>query len=391
LLLGSGLVVAIATACQEQMLHLEQAPPSELSGHDAESSESESESWNDSLRKAHSGCPCTFLQEGAHFRRVSSQYFVDDGLEVLSIFPAETTEEVALIQCQIEMIQNIFYFPVDGEGPFPEAVLGNLSLEEKDVLFMVIAQGNHGAVIGFCALFGSSEDGNDFMEVMRRLCVSSPFWAAVAKSEHHVDQHQLEHHVAFAEPHVPQDLCAEDILPKQVVSVNFFLGCMGIKTTMLGTMHLAEVGCTSYISAYGYAPKDEDLWQVASVCQSRPEPLRPTFQANVQRHVEGADHTWYLLESSLLLDRPPHRLDWLAPRRLAHIRQYLYVPVKAAFGEEYNKQFAKVGFAQRMGPRGTTKKLGKWLSALAATINSRIAPPRVVALTLHFLEAPCLS
>jgi len=262
------------------------------------------------------------------------------------------------------------------------------------VLFMVVAQGDHGAVTSFCALFDSSEDGKDFMEVMRRLCVSSPFWTAVDQPEHRVD---------VAEPNVPQGLraedilakqglCAEDILPNQIASLNFFLACVGIKTMVTGTnMHLAEVGCTSYISAYGYTAQDEDVWHVTSIYQPRPELSRPTFQVKVRQHAEIANHTWYFLEGSLLLDRPPHRLDWLAPRRLTHIRQYLHDPVRAASGDEYNKHSGKVGFAQRMGPRGTTKRLGNWLSALAVTINSRTAPPRVVALTLHFLETPCLS
>jgi len=69
----------------------------------------------------------------------------------------------------------------------------------------------------------------------------------------------------------------------------------------------------------------------------------------------------------------------------------LHDPVKQAFGDEYNKHFAKIGFAQRMGFAGTTQRLKKWLSALAVTINTGNAPSQVVALTLHFLEAPRIT
>jgi len=346
---------------------------------------------DDCVQKARRGCPCIFLQQGVHLRRVSSKYIVDDRLEELSILPGEAAESVVLTQCLIATIQDIFCVAADGEAPFPVAVIGNLSPEEKEALLMVVAQGKHGRITSFCMLLDSPEDRETFMEAMRLLCVASRFSAAVDHREHGVN---------VAEPHMPQAMCAIDALPSQKVSVDFFMRCVGIKAMIPGAtqckdgvplLPLMQQEVVSYISAYGYTPKDTDVWQVSSCSQTRPKVLRPKFQVNVRQHIEAAKHTWYIVESSLLLDGPPHRLDWLAPRRLVHIRQYLYDPVKEAFGVEYKRHLGKTGFARRMGLPGTTERLRKWLSDLAATINSRRAPPLIVALTLHFLEAPCLS
>merc|ERR1712032_180495 len=206
---------------------------------------------------------------------------------------------------------------------------------------------------------------------MRLLCVASRFSTAAD---------QEERRVTVAESHMPQAMHAIDALPSQKVSVDFFMSCIGIKAVMPGAARFKDGGRD--ISAYGYTPKDDDACQAASGSQPIPKVIRPQFKVNVQQPIEATKHTWYIVESSLLLDGPPHRLDWLAPRRLTHIRRYLYDPVKEAFGLEYKKHFGKFAFARRVGLPGTTTILRKWLSALAATINSREAPPSVVALTL---------
>jgi len=346
---------------------------------------------DDCVQKARKGCPCIFLRQGVHLRRISSKYIVDDRLEELSILPSEAAAPVALTQCPIAMIQDIFCVPADGEAAFPAVVISNLSPEEKDLLLMVVAQGKHRQSTSFCMLLDSPEDRENFMEAMRLLCVASRFSAAIDHREHDVN---------VAEPHMPQALCAIEVLPTQKVGIDFFMRCVGIKAMMPGAsqfkngvplLPLMQREVVSYISGYGYTPKDTEVWQAASCSQSRPKVLRPKFQVNVRQHIEAAKHTWYIVESSLLLDGPPHRLDWLAPRRLVHIRRYLYDPVKETFGVEYKRHLGKIGFARRMGPPGTTERLRKWFSALASAINSRKAPPLIVALTLHFLEAPCLS
>jgi len=341
---------------------------------------------NDCVQRARTGCPCTFLPQGVQLRRIPCKYIVDDRLEELSILPTEAAEPVALTQCLIATIQDIFTVPEDGETPFPVVILSHLSPEEKEALLLVVAQGKQGRT-SFCILLDSPADRDNFMEAMKLLCVASRFSAAADQAEYGCNA-------------TAPAMRAIDALPSQKVSVDFFMRCIGIKAMMPGTTQnqdgaplalLMHQGVVSYISPYGYTPKDKDVWQApTSLKLPRPKVLRPKFQVSVRQHIEAATHTWYIVESSLLLNGPTRRLDWLAPRRLAHIRQYLYNPVKEAFGGSYKRHFGRAGFARRMGLPGTTERLRKWLSALAATVNSRKAPPSVVALTLHFLEAPPL-
>merc|ERR1719188_500281 len=96
------------------------------------------------------------------------------------------------------------------------------------------------------------------------------------------------------------------------------------------------------------------------------------------------------MESTLFFkgsDRQVH-LNWLAPRRLAHLRRDLYIPVKKAMGPCYAKHFGDAPFAYRGGIPGTTAHLHRWCCALATCINSGAASPAMVALVLRFLEVP---
>jgi len=177
--------------------------------------------------------------------------------------------------------------------------------------------------------------------------------------------------------------------------VRFFMRSIGIKAMQergseqsVPLPPLIRDGVAQYISAYGYRPRDDMVWERFAGDTSTL--TRPTLQIRVRQHIEAAKHTWYIVESTLRMDgaeRLP-RLDWLAPRRLAHLRKHLHDPIKNTFGEAYARHFEGARFPNRLALPGTTAQLHRWCNALADCINSRSAPPLVVATTLHFLEAP---
>merc|ERR1712039_578930 len=110
---------------------------------------------------------------------------------------------------------------------------------------------------------------------------------------------------------------------------------------------------------------------------------------------EAARHTWYIVESRVSLgedSRVEACIQWLAPRRLEHLRKDLHDIVKSTLGETaYATWFhAREGakFAPHGGLPGTTAHLRRWFDALSSCINSKVAPPLVAAVTLRFLEAP---
>jgi len=343
---------------------------------------------NNCVKIALKGCPCRYLQQGSDkLKRIPSRYFVDDNLEQLSIVACEPEQGSGVqVKCSIAAIQDIFCVSEDGEAPFPTAVMSRLQKEEKETLLMVVFQGRQVGVSSFCVMLETCESRESFMEAMRVLCVASRFSATV------------DHRNETSAPRGGQvmDLAPQvnSSLHSQQVSVDFFMRCIGIKAMMptdgsgdgVPLPPLMRQGVVQYISAYGYKPKDENVWQVSSHAD-----FRPRLLVCVRQHIEAAKHTWYIVESSLMMDEhsPVRRLDWLAPRRLAHLRRYLHHPLKEALRESYSKHFEGASFACRLGPPGTTERLHRWFSALSGCINAKKAPPLVVALTLHFLEAPC--
>mmetsp|Transcript_87311 Transcript_87311/g.220388 ORF Transcript_87311/g.220388 Transcript_87311/m.220388 type:complete len:160 (+) Transcript_87311:2-481(+) len=124
--------------------------------------------------------------------------------------------------------------------------------------------------------------------------------------------------------------------------------------------------------------------------------LMPAVSFSVKKHEEAGAHTWYAIESELVMPHSQQKLAWQAPRRLAHLRDF-HDHLKAVLGKEnYDNVFldragCRVHFANRGGVPGTTARLDSWLSALAVAINYHRTSPTVVALVLHFLRAPSLS
>jgi len=115
---------------------------------------------------------------------------------------------------------------------------------------------------------------------------------------------------------------------------------------------------------------------------------RPRLRIVVDSHEEREGHTWYLV--SCRLDPPSGlRAEWMASKRLQHIRDGLHAPCKELIGATaYTKCFGAAPFAAKGGLPGTTARLREWFIALADAINSGACPPRMAHMALTFLEAP---
>jgi len=247
----------------------------------------------------------------------------------------------------------------------------------------VVFQGRQMGLSSFCITIETCESRGSFIEAMRVLCAASRFSTTVDPQNESTTP--LGAQVMDGVPQVNSSLH---------FSADFFMRCIDIKAMIPTNISsgcvpqppLIRQGVEQYISAYGYKPKDEHVWQVSSH-----NDFRPRLSVCVRQHVEAAKHTWYIVEISLMMDEhgPVRQLNWLAPRRLAHLRQYLYHPLKEGLGESYFKHFEGAKFACRKGPPGTTQRLRHWFAALSGCINTKKVPPLLVALTLHFLEAPC--
>jgi hypothetical protein len=142
-----------------------------------------------------------------------------------------------------------------------------------------------------------------------------------------------------------------------------------------------------YLAEYGYAVADQGTWKT-STCDSQ----HPFLSFRVSQHFEAARHTWYIVESCVVMADcrdENSNIMWLAPRRLEHLRRDLHDMVKSTFGERlYARCFEGARFAPHGGLPGTTAHLHRWFDALASCINSKVAPPLVAAVTFRALEAP---
>lgn len=354
------------------------------------------------------------------------RYFVDQALENLTIvsFQGSRVEVV----CPISSIRDIFSLPEDGDRAFPREVLVSLAPKERSVLLMVVFQGGPKKVTQFCMLMESNDSRDAFLEAMRKLCVASRYATVKAPAPPPTPSPQAmaqntppmlkslgqeraeEQDLVFVRSGADEDakvFCldtrekgSQGKKDTRQVSVQFFMRSIGVQALQavspdgeveLLPPHLRE-GVVPYVASFGYTPKTDMAWGHS---QQTPKAAggpgsKPLVTLRVREHFEAAKHTWYVIECSLLLEGPGRvpRLDWLAPRRLAHLRGHLHSPVKQASGDLYPVLFEGARFARRSGPPGTTRKLHAWCGALADSINSRQAPPLVAALALVFLEAP---
>mmetsp|Transcript_16249 Transcript_16249/g.30371 ORF Transcript_16249/g.30371 Transcript_16249/m.30371 type:complete len:265 (-) Transcript_16249:81-875(-) len=151
---------------------------------------------------------------------------------------------------------------------------------------------------------------------------------------------------------------------------------------------LPPLAVAPYLEAYGYQAADANAWQVPPCADGSAE--RGTqLELGVVGHTEVDGHTWYTIVCSLAFGKDRGSLDWRVHRRLVQLREYLHAHVKTEMGEDtYQKHFADAHFARSGGLPGTTARLHTWCGALTACINTGRASPAVVALVLHFFEAP---
>lgn len=149
-----------------------------------------------------------------------------------------------------------------------------------------------------------------------------------------------------------------------------------------------------YLASYSYSAADFKTWRGAAGGAGFQEKA-PCLDLRVLGHRELADHTWYAIACSLVFRSFGHsfyQIEWEVSRRLIQLREHLHDRAKSELGEEaYAQHFGVFHFARRGGPPGTSTRLNDWCNALAHCINSGRAPPVVVALTLHFLGAPCVE
>lgn len=151
---------------------------------------------------------------------------------------------------------------------------------------------------------------------------------------------------------------------------------------------LPPLAVAPYLEAYGYQAADANTWQVPPCADGSAE--RGTqLELGVVGHTEVDGHTWYTIVCSIVLGKNRGSLDWRVHRRLHQLREYLHAHVKTEMGEDvYRQHFADAHFARSGGLPGTTARLHTWCGALTSCINTGRAPPAVVAVVLHFFEAP---
>lgn len=142
-----------------------------------------------------------------------------------------------------------------------------------------------------------------------------------------------------------------------------------------------------FLSKYGYSAADDGTWAQAPCQPGLGEAPGSQLELRVAGHHEADGHTWYEIECCLTAPQL-RKLNWQAKRRLVHLREELHDAVKVHMSSSYGEHFGATPFAHKGAPRGTTARLTAWLGALAACINAGGCSPRVVSLTLKFLDAP---
>jgi hypothetical protein len=149
----------------------------------------------------------------------------------------------------------------------------------------------------------------------------------------------------------------------------------------------------NYLSEFGYAADDAQSWDELPQDEV-PEGLGrsgPWLGLGIAEHGESGGHTWYQVECSLALPDGSRTVQWQVGRRLQHLRELWYEPVKAELGEHYRHHFGDAPFAQRGGRRGTSARLHEWCCRFAACANAGQFSPARIASTLRLLEAPSAS
>lgn len=149
---------------------------------------------------------------------------------------------------------------------------------------------------------------------------------------------------------------------------------------------LAPIVIAAYLEAYGYIATDSLTWRTRPGTQAAMCAGTPALHLQVVGHEEVDGHTHYIAACSLI--GALARTEWSSKRRLVSIRENIHDAFKHVLDEHYSMHFAATPFAHKGGVPGTTSRLDNWFKACAICINAGSAQPFLVALVLHYLEAP---
>lgn len=143
-----------------------------------------------------------------------------------------------------------------------------------------------------------------------------------------------------------------------------------------------------FLAKFGYRAESAMAWQITNGLENSVE-KHPQLEIRVMGHEETDGHTFYQLACSHLDVSTGRKTDWQVLRRLRDLREGLHDHIKEQLGvEAYDKYFGSTPFALKGGLPGTTGRLDKWCSAVAACTNARGCCPGTVAVILLCLEAP---
>lgn len=328
------------------------------------------------------GCTCSYIEEWGV--RTSAVYSIDHSLSQLTIITEQRHPHFGPhveAVCSVSEIKDIYCLSEDGVAAFPPEIISNLQPAERELLVVVIVRNDQSKKRNMYLLHESRDKRNIFLEAMKVAFMYAQMFSSIATNP--LDEVNVPDQLAFqAEP--CQKMCP------------FFLRAIGIdalpdEARSMPNNPLSPVSpqeVVPYLAVHGYIAVDAVSWGTAWRAGSAG--CWPLLEIEISRHIEAAGHTWYILQGSLQVANGGWMSDiaWIAPRRLKHLRHSLHAPIKAMLGTSYAKHFDGVRFP-RSGMMGTTTKLQRWFNRLAACINALSVPPLVVALVLHFLEAPC--
>mmetsp|Transcript_40402 Transcript_40402/g.90586 ORF Transcript_40402/g.90586 Transcript_40402/m.90586 type:complete len:428 (+) Transcript_40402:196-1479(+) len=145
-----------------------------------------------------------------------------------------------------------------------------------------------------------------------------------------------------------------------------------------------QEGAERFLAKYGYDVMYTLDWRMRPSESSR----KPKLKLRIQGHSESGGCTLYRVECSLAARKPELLLEWDTEFRLSRLRESLHDIVKAELGRSYGEAFSEAPFASRGAPKGTSKRLEKWLATLAWVVNDGIATPNLAAHVLLCLEVP---
>merc|ERR1711920_226391 len=128
-------------------------------------------------KKARKGCSCVYLgnSESTWGNRVTAHYILDQQMKSLSMVTnAPDADQHRSVSCTIHEILDIYSFPDDGEECFPAEVVRACSIEELELLLMVVYAGeDSGDACSFCFAEDSCESRDTLLDCLRILSMKN--------------------------------------------------------------------------------------------------------------------------------------------------------------------------------------------------------------------------